>query len=377
MVFSDFRAASDNAALKDIILERVRRAGRVPFSEFMELALYHPAHGYYVTQDPTLDYQSSPNVHPIFGAVLASQLAEFWRILGQPARFQVFEAGAHRGQLAGDILRWLRGHEPDFYEVTEYTIHDRTLAEGSAGLERIGLPPERLRTAEDLPDDDSLEGCVLSNELLDALPVRRVRVEGGRLEELYIAAEGERLVDEAGEPSAEVVAYFETLGLLPGEGCTAEVNLEAPRWVERAAATLRRGYVLTLDYGYEAQDLYAPWRKQGTLLTFYRHTAADDPYVRIGRQDITASVDFTTIRRAGEAAGLRTVGVTSQGHFLAALGIGSAVQRGEGNDMEGYFAIRKAVTELTDMAGLGRIKVLLQGKDVPDALPRGFEGAGT
>jgi SAM-dependent MidA family methyltransferase len=374
MVFSDVQATPENAALKDIILEAVGRAGRLPFSDFMELALYHPVHGYYVTQDPARDYQSSPNVHPIFGAVLASQIAEFWRLLGQPDCFQVFEAGAGRGELAADIVRWLRSHEPDLFDAIDYTIHDRALNMSAADetLARLGLPDDCLRVASGLPPEGSLVGCILTNELLDAFPVRRVIVDAGKLLELYVTAEGEAFREVADRPSPEVAAYFEALDLMPGEGCFAEVNLAAPAWMASASASLRRGYVLTLDYGYPAPELYAPWRRQGTLLTFYRHTSGEDPFVRIGRQDMTASVDFTTLTRAGEAAGLRTLGLTTQARFLSALGIWSALEGPRVERLESFFALRKAVTVLTDPAGLGRVKVLVQGKDVPDILPRGL-----
>ena len=185
-----------------------------------------------------------------------------------------------------------------------------------------------------------------------------------------------RFVDVEAEPRPEVTDHFQALGVVPADGCEAEVCLTAPAWMTHAAKALRRGYVLTLDYGYEAPELYAPWRKRGTLLTFYRHTSGDDPYTRIGRQDITASVDFTSVRRAGEAAGLTTLGSKSQGEFLAALGIGEALaSQPDTHQLEAYYALRRAVVELTDPAGLGRITALILGKGVPATLPQGLAGA--
>jgi len=116
MTLSDLSAAADNAVLKDIIVGRIAEEGPLSFRDFMELALYHPVHGYYAACDPTRDYQSSPEVHAVFGAVLGRQLADFWRLLGRPARFDVFEAGAGSGRLAGDILAWLRAQEPNLYD---------------------------------------------------------------------------------------------------------------------------------------------------------------------------------------------------------------------------------------------------------------------
>jgi SAM-dependent MidA family methyltransferase len=152
--------------------------------------------------------------------------------------------------------------------------------------------------------------------------------------------------------------YFRRLGLLPGEDCQAEVNLDALDWMKAAARALGRGFVMTFDYGYPADQLYAPWRRQGTFLCFYRHNASVDPYVRVGRQDMTSHVDFTSLIQAGEEAGLQTVGLTSQARFLDALGIGGALSGAAQAELslEEYYARRRALTELLDPAGLGRIR---------------------
>ncbi len=359
--------ATHNAALRDIITDRIHQDGPISFAEFYETALYHPRHGYYFTNDPTLDFQSSPNVHLVFGAAIARRLASFWRALGQPQRFDVFEAGAASGRLAADVLRYLRSTEPAAFEATRYVVQDVTLTSAVAAsrLEAAGVPAGKVKVAASLPASAQIEGVILSNELLDALPFHRVRRRAGHLYELLVGLQDGSLVDLEAEPRPDILAHFEALGVSPGEGCEAEVNLGAPAWMARAAAALRRGYVLTLDYGYEAAGLYAPWRKRGTLLTFYRHTSGDDPFARIGRQDITASVDFTSVMRAGESAGLTTLAFTTQTEFLTSLGIGEALsQPPQPDQLEAYYALRKAVLDLTDPAGLGRIRVLIQARDV-------------
>ncbi len=369
--------STHNRALKQIIVDRIRAEGPMPFSEFMRLALYHPEHGYYLTCDPTLDYQSSPNVHPVFGACLGRQVAQLWRLLDQPQGFTVFEAGAGSGRLAADLLAYLRTAESELYASIRYVMQDVSLPESGDTRQRLlsaGVPVDKIELADALPNTTSVEGCILSNELLDALPFERVQRRDGHLYELRVGLDDDgRLVDVETEPSPEIVAYFDTAGVGPAEGCDAEVILEAPRWMRQAAGALRRGYVLTLDYGYEAPELYAAWRKSGTLLTFYRHTSGDDPYLRIGRQDITASVDFTAVRRAGEAVGLTTAGLRTQAEYLAALGIGEPLaQRPAPDALEAYYALRRAVIELTDTSSLGRIKALLQAKDAPVTGLAGF-----
>jgi len=359
------RQEPHNEALRELIRARIEAEGPLRFSEFLALDLYHPQHGYYLTCDPFRDYQSSPNVHPVFGACIASQIAGFWREMGSPKEFTVFEAAAGSGRLCADVLSALRGSETDLYQIVRYVTQDPSLA-GPAAAEKLlaaGVPAAKARAAAALPSTAEIEGCIMSNELLDALPFDRVRVREGRLYELRTGLDGDRFVDVEAEPSAEIVDHFRGLGVMPGEGCEAEVCLEAPLWLARAANALKRGYILTLDYGYDAADLYASWRRRGTMLTFYQHTSNDDPYARIGRQDITASVDFTSLLRAGEAAGLQTVAQTTQAEFLAALGIGEALSRPpEASELESYVALRRAVIELTDMSGLGRIRVLIQSK---------------
>jgi SAM-dependent MidA family methyltransferase len=357
--------ATHNAALFDLLADRIRASGPISFAEFYETALYHQRHGYYFTSDPTRDFQSSPNVHPVFGAAIARRLATFWRELGSPPRFDVFEAGASTGRLAADVLRYLRTAEPQLYNATHYVIQDVALTTESTDdrLLDLGIAPGKVEVAASLPVTPQIGGCILSNELLDALPFHRVRRREGELYELLVGFEDGAFIDVEAPPRPDITAHFEALGVWPGDGCDAEVNLVTPAWIARAASALRRGYVLTLDYGYEANDLYAPWRKRGTLLTFYRHTSGDDPYARVGRQDITASVDFTSVMRAGEAAGLTTTEFTTQSEFLAALGVGEALaQPPAGDQLEAYTALRRAVMELTDPAGLGRIRVLVQSK---------------
>jgi len=279
--------------------------------------------------------------------------------------------GAGTGALARDIVRSPAAREPGFAEALRYRIVERSAA--LARAQREALTGTEIEWVEALPA--GIAGCVLSNELVDAFPVHRVVREGGELREVYVTWADGGFSDVVGPPSdAALRGYFDELGLLPGEGCHAEVNLDTMAWVREVAAAIGRGYALTFDYGYEAAELYAPWRRDGTLLCFYRQSASSDPYQRIGRQDMTASVDFTTLRSQGEAAGLRTIALTDQAAFLTRMGIGEGVAAvaNEPGQMEEYFARRRVVMDLIDPARLGRIKVLLQGKDVPDARLRGF-----
>ena len=375
---TEFEAATENLALKEAIVERIQREGGISFRDFMTMALYEPRLGYYCSNRPVIgrdgDYLTSPEVSPIFGAMAGRQLQQMWEAMGSPPRFDIVEAGAGNGTLCRDVLSWMRRAAPAILEATRYTIVEPLQALETRQRRAIELDrlEDRVRWQGELPS--GIEGCIVTNELLDSLPVHRVATEDGRLREVFVTWDGARFGEELRDPSKlEIETYFERVGLLPSEGCTAEVNLAAIEWMTQAGEALQRGFVLTFDYGYEAEELYAPWRKDGTLLCFYKHNPSGDPYARIGRQDMTSHADFTSVRRSGEKAGLKTTGLVTQSDFLINMGISEAVPPGDGEiGLEEHLARRRAVSELLDPAGLGRIRVLAQAKGVDDVPLRGF-----
>ena len=330
----EFESTAENPLLVAEIRARLEREGRMTFRDFMEMALYHPRHGYYRSPREKMgragDYLTSPEVHPLFGHMVGRQLAEMWEVMGSPARFDLLEMGAGNGLLARDVLRWAQRLHPAFLKALTYRIAETSPAlveRQRHTLEALGLPEGEVTWEPgEAPAAGSVSGCILSNELVDSFPVHRVTVEGGKLLEVYVVWQENRFQEELGPLSTPALgAYFERLGLLPGEGCRAEVNLAALVWMRQVAAALARGFVLTFDYGHEARDLYAPWRRDGTLLCFYRHNPSPDPYVRVGKQDMTAHVDFTSLVEEGRRHVLEPLGITTQSRFLAALGIGEAL----------------------------------------------------
>ncbi|MGI8550987.1 MAG: class I SAM-dependent methyltransferase, partial [Dehalococcoidia bacterium] len=364
----------ENTALRDFLRSEILASGPITFRRFMDVVLYHPREGYYASPrekiGPAGDYLTSAEISPLFGYCLARQVAEFWRCLGSPSSFDLVEFGAGTGSLARDILRWTAARDPAFHAALKYLIVELspTLRAVQADLLRRWLDAGTLRIlpAENALEGEAIHGCILSNELLDSFPVHRVTVQQGRLREVYVGLEDGRLIERIDDISTpELDDYFNRLGLLPGEGCVAEVNLNAIAWIRAVATMLQRGYLLTLDYGYPAARLYAPWRRDGSLLCFHRHEASTDPYIRLGRQDMTAHVDFTSLIEAGHVAGLVDVGQIDQGRFLSNLVLGEAVQLSGGATpaLEEFYARRRAVSGLLDPAGLGRVKVLLLAKN--------------
>ena len=383
-----------------IIRRRIARHGPITFADFMATALYGPG-GYYTRPIASVDYYTSPRIHPAFGALLAVQLFHLWILLDRPGPFVVFEPGGGDGLLCRDILA-AASHLPDsFGEAIDYTIIDPCPTSGwESGF------PNASRVASDFLSLDtssipSSVHCVLSNELLDALPVHHVRMAGDHLHELYVAIESDvadgyegAFVELPGAVSTpELERRFSDLGITLAEGQTAEVCLLLDTCAEAIASMVDCGFVLTIDYGRAAADLYNPTlRPRGTLVTYRAHRQTDAPLHDVGRQDITAQVDFTSVQRASESAGLTTIGNLPQGWFLQRLGLQTIRRNAPPPDAGGSgwitlpvgpsglptdtlpefageqpddgFAWRANLTHLAQPGGLGDFRVLLQSKAV-------------
>ena len=366
------------------IRRRIADDGPITLAEFMEVALYWPLGGYYAA-DNTVggnepiggaggDYYTSPLVHPTFGALLAVQLFQMWEIMERPARFTVVEQGAGNGLLSRDIVSFAAGLPAGFSDSLQYVCIDRRVSRGLG----TGVTNAHRVASTGLPVRP-FQGCVLSNEYLDAFPVHQVVIEQGALKEVYVALDvnnGE-LMARTGRPSTTALAErFESLGLSLQEGQTAEINLGLDVWAEEAAAALERGFVVTFDYGRQAQELYSPKRRfNGTLTTFHQHLQTDAPLQRVGQQDITAQVDFTSAVSAGRGVGLEPLGYTTQRDFLYNLNLAHFLEhagRHNGGQRE-VQANRTGILELVKPGGLGDFKVLVQGKNVGRQDLWGFE----
>ena len=251
----------------------------------------------------------------------------------------------------------------------------------------------RWCSIEEIPDN-SIIGCFFSNELVDALPVHQIVVEQGKLREIYVG-QGDKETLEARSQKSEVRSisrstrfteitgeistprlqeYFDRVGIditSPAypNGYRSEVNLAALDWLQAIAQKLQRGYVLTIDYGYPAHRYYNPERSQGTLQCYYQHHHHNDPYINIGKQDITAHVDFTALQRWGDRCDLSTVGFTKQGLFLMALGLGdriAALSQNTSQSLQQILWRRDALHQLLDPAGLGGFGVLIQSRGLSE-----------
>ena len=354
------------------IRRRIGERGAITFAEFMELALFWPGSGYYLANDPigsAGDYYTSPHVHPAFGSLLAVQLFQMWQLLGCPDPFTVLEQGAGNGILCRDVTKHGSSLPPGFSRSLRYVCLDRRAAGGIESAQHSGNPATGISrvAATGLPFR-GVQGCLLSNEFLDSFPVHQVTQREGRLQEVYVTATNEELQPCSGEPSSPALAgRLEGLGIKLEEGQIAEVSLGLDSWAEDAANCLEAGFILTVDYGHLASELYSPQRRyRGTLTTFHRHTQTDAPFKNIGRQDITAQVDFSTMAQAGRRIGLDTLGFVTQRQFLQNLGLDRLVQRLRSLDIsQGTIrANRAGMLDLVRPGGLGDFKVLVQSKGV-------------
>ncbi len=352
-------------AAEQAIRDRIRRQGKITFAEFMRLALYHPVGGYYTSAAPfgaDGDYYTSPAAHPAFGALLCVQLRHMWRLIGKPPQFTVVEMGGGNGILANDITAYAPRLSAEFARCLRYICIDRYTPASAAANPSV----DRLR-AHGVPLR-AVIGCLLSNELVDAFPVHRFRIVNGAPLEIYLALDGNGAFTETLDaPSTpRLTERIRALGFPLPDGFSGEVRLNTRSWLCEAAQALDKGFVITIDYGYEAAELYSHQRRFGTLQTYYRHTEGGSPYQRIGRQDISAHVDFSQLQSDECTAGLDTIAYATQADLLQALGIDEMLRQVRAMSLSSRerSANVMAMRELIKPSGLGGFKALIQAKGV-------------
>ncbi|NWG04325.1 MAG: SAM-dependent methyltransferase [Syntrophaceae bacterium] len=365
---------SSDKGLRKFILSQIEKGGPIPFCQFMEWCLYHPIYGYYRVGRKTIgkngDYYTSSCVHPLFGGLIAKQLSQMSDEMGGSA-FEVVESGGGRGFLCEDILLWAKKNYPIFYQRLQYHLIETAppfLQEQKERLRKYEREGKVFWIDQEVFEKGKIqiEGCFLSNELLDALPVHQVVLDHGNLKEIYLTHEHLQLKEQMGGLSdSRIRSYFKSMEITLQEGQRAEVNLNALDWLEKVATCLKRGFVLTIDYGYLAKELYAPYRKEGTLLCYAQHRTSHNPYERLGEQDMTSHVNFTSLILRGEELGLRFLGLVPQYQFLIALGILQEMEwLAMGMSERDALRLRLSLKHLIEPEmGMGEVfKVLIQHK---------------
>ena len=321
---------ANTSSLPTRLRERISREGPITFCDWMKAALYDSVHGYYCRADRSRwgregDYRTSPERSSLFAATFARYLAGLYEKLGRPAEWTILEAGAGEGYFAEGLLRTLQKSFPHVFAATSYVIDE-------VSPQAIGRARERLQPFADqvkfkrLDEVEINPGVVFSNELLDAFPVHRIILREGEFQEFYVS------LDESGNfawlldlPSPALLPrlnrYFEEVGSRPEPGRVVEISLEIEEWLRRVAARMRKGYVVTVDYGAVAEDLYSPSaNSEGTLRGFQRHQFVADLLARPGEHDLTTTVNWSFVKSVGASLGLRFIELSRQDQFLLANG---------------------------------------------------------
>ena len=343
---------------------------RITFADYMARALYTPEFGYYnrPADRPTDagDFLTAPETHPIFGWTVARRIETLWEELGRPRPFAIIEYGAGSGTLALAVLDGLRRHgATELLDAVEYEpiesnpnrladLRDRFSKVGLAGL----LAPVTRTSNRFVP----VAGVILANEFLDALPVHRVVARDGELRELYVTWLGGRFAEVTAEPSTpELAARLKLDDVSLAKGQVAEICLEIDPWLRGVTAHFARGFIIAIDYGYEAAELYGPRHLAGTLLGYRGHRIVESPFEAPGETDLTAHVDFTAVAQAAADLGFRTVSLNTQSEFLVAAGLEEelrALQASPDLTLADYTRARSGIVRMLDPRHMGGFRVL-------------------
>ena len=368
--------------LTGIIREAIQQSpeNAITLARYMDLALYHPEHGYYqqrrLAPGRTGDFLTSPEASPYFGLTVARQLIEVWDRLGQPDAWEIREYGAGTGVLAYDILAGIAHDAPDAIASLRYRLVESNAfrrEEAFAAMSEAGLA-DKVEISDPSDSLPTFSGVLLGNEVADAFPAHRLIVRAGTLRELYVVELGDGFGWQAGDRSEEAQELTDVDAIarsLP-DGAILDVSPAAANWFEQAASLLERGLALIIDYGYPAEELYAAHRLEGTLRAYQGQRVTDDPFLDPGSFDLTTHVDFTELQQAGMRAGLEPAGFTRQGDFLERLGMGMFLvdlQKEPDMTAEDYIAAKAAIIRLIEPGGLGRFGVLGMTRGIDLAQP--------
>ncbi len=364
-----------NTPITEYIKSIIKSDGRITFARFMDIALYHNDYGYYMADIQRIgkegDFYTSPDVQPFMGKVLGEQLQRIWESLGKKP-FSVIEMGAGKGLMAFDVLNHVRDSYPEFFDNITYIIIEKSINFKERQKKLLNLFNAKVKWVDSIQDLNKfgrLEGCVLTNEFVDALPFHRVYQDKDKFKEVFVTTTDGIFSEVIDEPSTEkLFQHVNRLKLPLIDGMKTEVNLAAMEWLKDISAILNKGFVITIDYGYPAYIYYGPSKSNGTFLCYYKHTTNENPYERIGLQDITAHVDFTSLALEGNELGLDLLAFTDMASFLMFNGkdlIEKEFLAAQEMNQVASFKKLSAIKNLIHPEGMGgTFKVLIQGKNV-------------
>lgn len=316
------------SALAERLRERIRREGPITFCDWMRMALYDEDEGYYCRADQQRwgragDYRTSPERSSLFAATFACYFARLYDELGCPREWTLVEVGAGDGRFASGVLQTFQNSFPSVFSATRYVIDEASSHSRSVARERLAPFGDRVEFRM-LGSFELDPGIVFSNELLDAFPVHRVALHDGQLQEFYVTAgangDFQWTIDAPSTP--RLADCFGQGRIHLAEGQVAEVSLEIEEWLRKVSSVIQAGYLITVDYGANAEELYSSAvHYHGTLRGFYNHQIVENILARPGEQDLTTTVDWTLVKRIGETVGFEIVSFDRQDKFLIAAGL--------------------------------------------------------
>jgi len=313
-------------SLNQRLIHRIQLHGPITFEEWMRAALYDPSEGYYCRTDlprwgRTGDYRTSPERSSLFGATFARYFARLYEEMGQPSQWTIVEAGSGGGHFAHGLLKTLNRYFPKVFAATRYVIDEISVNARERCREITREFAQRIEFGE-LGSTRIDPGVIFANELLDAFPVHRVTVNEGELKEFFVDVDAEGMFEWIlkSPSTAKLQEYLDVCEIKLGEGQIAEINLAVENWFNKVASSLKTGYVVTVDYGAGAQELYPSspddMRYPGTLRGFRGHVMVDDVLVDPGFHDLTATVNWTFVEKLGRRLELEVVDFKPQHKFL-------------------------------------------------------------
>lgn len=363
--------ATSSLTLREKIRLEIERRGALSFPDYLNMALYEPNQGYYARGNTQVgrggDFYTSVSVGPLFGRLLARRFANWWQENDSPKAWRILEIGAHDGKLAADILSCLHDNFPDAWRSLEYAISEPQQILREAQHKRLSNLAASLNIASSMShiSANPLPGIAFGNEILDALPFHLVEIDSGEWRELHVSSEFAFTLKPIESESLLALA-LEEIGTDYPQGYRTEIRTNFQSFLNEVSACFHDGLLLFIDYGFAAPEYYERTRYAGTLRTFSKHKAGEDPLERPGEIDITAHVDFTDLATAAEKIGYSPTVFSNQGSYLTKLAA-PMMLAGEFDDPKAIAQFR-SLTHPGNLGGSFHIIELSAGGEIPETV---------
>jgi SAM-dependent MidA family methyltransferase len=351
----------------------IENDGSISFYEFMNSCLTNEQFGYYSTKELSWnhlgDYQTSPEIHPIFGVLWAKQIHECWLKMGQPNQITLIEVGGGSGIFMSSIASWLKNEYPDFFNAINFILIDvsqKRLIQQKKILQVYDVHPQLMLLDDFLSEQNPFEGILISNEFYDCLPFHLIKKTQSTLNEIRISNSKENRLFYLEQPlkNEKILAFINKMNLQLFDNCIVEIPMKTYEVATKIASIIEKGYIINIDYGDLTENLLQAWRKDGTYKGITRNML-DDPINSPGEIDITADVNFSILKKGFEDNNMIVNPIITQWECLSNLGIFNMlaeIPEVNLNNSSTYLKNKKAVEKLTEPELLGKIKVQVAAK---------------